>query len=190
MTLLSTLLSGGYAGNTGASGATGIGATGATGFQGASGATGLTGATGIQGETGGASGPQGPTGASGIGFTGATGQTGATGNQQTNYTSLSITSNTLTIDLSSLENTFFNVSLNANINTVNINNTPAGQATIFFLVFTGNGTQYSITWPANVYWEGSIAPTPSNINGKKDNYSFLTVDGGTTWLATVIGQNY
>lgn len=112
------------------------------------------------------------------------------GSTDTYSTSVTISTGTLTIDLSSTSTIFFTASLDSDITTLSITNTPTGVVSTFFLILKGDGTQRSITWPASVKWQNSIAPTPSNILNKKDNYSFLTTDNGTTWLASVIGQNY
>jgi hypothetical protein len=34
------------------------------------------------------------------------------------------------------------------------------------------------------------APTLTSTNGKRDLFSFVTLDGGTTWLAADVAQNY
>ena len=119
---------------------------------------------------------------------GGGGGTGAANN--TYYTTVSISSGTLTIDTSNTSIGFFQVTLNSNITTLNITNTPSGVAVQFFLVTTGDGTQRTITWPSSVKWQNGISPTPSNILNKRDIYSFLSLDAGTTWLASVNGQNY
>jgi hypothetical protein len=40
-----------------------------------------------------------------------------------------------------------------------------------------------------VLWPGGTAPTLTSTYGKRDVFSFVTVDGGTTWMAVISGQN-
>lgn len=39
-----------------------------------------------------------------------------------------------------------------------------------------------MTWPASVKWAGGSAPTLSTDARAFDVFSFLTTDGGSTWL--------
>ena len=99
-----------------------------------------------------------------------------------------ISSNTLTLDLSTASD--FVVALTANITTLTISNPAAtGLESIFFLTLQPNGTAYSITWPASVKWPGGTAPTLTSTSGKIDEFCFKTFDGGTTFYATIVGQN-
>ena len=85
-----------------------------------------------------------------------------------NASSPTISSGTLTIDLSNTS--VFTVSLNANITTLNIINTPvtAGLVSSFTIIFTATGTAYSVAWPASVRWPGAVAPTITSTNTKRD----------------------
>jgi len=102
----------------------------------------------------------------------------------------SISSSTLTINLSNSQ--LFLVSLNSNITTLTISNTPATSNTSvgFTIIFTADGTARSVTWPASIKWPGGTAPTLTSTNAKKDVLSFVSTDNGTTWLGFVGGQNY
>lgn len=102
--------------------------------------------------------------------------------------SASISSNTLTLDLSTAG--VFYVSLNANITTLAISNTQTSGATAFTLIFTADGTARSITWGGSILWPGGTAPTLTSTNGKKDVFSFLTIDGGTNWYGFTGAQNF
>lgn len=102
-------------------------------------------------------------------------------------TSVSIISNTLTLDLNN--GNIFNVSLNANISTITINNPPSSQFVgNFTIIFTADGTARGLIWPASVRWSVS-PPTLTTTNGKKDIFNFITYDGGTNWYASIGGQN-
>ena len=105
------------------------------------------------------------------------------------YSNVSISTNTLTLNLSTAG--IFNVTLNANITTLTLTNYPsaAGQVASFILVLTADGTARSITWPASFRWPGGTAPTPTSTLNKEDVYAFFTLDGGTNWQAFISGQN-
>ena len=102
----------------------------------------------------------------------------------------SISSNTLTLDLSAAQ--VFNVSLNANITTLTISNTPATSNTSigFTLIFTADGTARTVTWPAAVKWANNDPPALTSTNGKRDILSFMSPDNGTTWFGFIGGLNY
>jgi hypothetical protein len=100
-----------------------------------------------------------------------------------------ISAGALAINLNSA--TIFDVSLNAAITTFNITNVQSsGRVSSFVLIFTADGTARSVTWPASFKWTaGNTAPTITSTNGKKDVFTFFTVDGGTSWQAFTSGQN-
>ncbi len=100
--------------------------------------------------------------------------------------SATISTNTLTLDLSTAS-TFY-VNLNDNITTFSITNIPTGVSS-FTLIFTADGTARSITWPGSFLWPGGFPPTLTSTNGKEDVFSFVSLDGGTTWLSFIGGQN-
>lgn len=102
--------------------------------------------------------------------------------------SASISAGTLTLDLSTAG--IFYVNLNANITTLTISNTQTPGASAFTLVFTADGTARTVTWGASIYWPSATAPTLTSTNGKEDVFSFVTLDGGTTWLGFNGGQNF
>jgi hypothetical protein len=100
----------------------------------------------------------------------------------------SISSNILTLNLNN--GNVFNVSLNANITTISINNVSAvsNTATVFYLIFTMDGTARTVAWPASVSWAQGTSPNLSSANGNKDIFSFLSTDNGSTWLGFAGGQ--
>ncbi len=111
----------------------------------------------------------------------------ATKGQRETVPSPSIAAGVLALDLSAA--TVFNVALNANVTTLNINNMVAGFSTSFILQLTADGTPRTFTQPGNVV--ALTGPyTPSSANGKRDLLSYSTLDGGTTWLMGIIAQNY
>lgn len=104
------------------------------------------------------------------------------------YTTAAISANTLTIDLN--EGSVFITTSNANINTFTISNATAGRAASFVLILVGNGGTYNQTWGASVKWPSGAAPLMSTINGAVDAITFITYNGGVTWLAFGGGQNF
>jgi hypothetical protein len=94
-----------------------------------------------------------------------------------------------TLVLNMLLGTIHTVALNANVTTLTISNVLAGFASSFTLQFTADGTARTVTWPASVTWLRG-APTLSSTNGKRDLFNFITLDGGTTWLAADVAQNF
>lgn len=88
----------------------------------------------------------------------------------------------------------FTVSRTATITSFTMSNVPStGKLAAFMLEFTSDGTARAVTWTFSgvaVKWAGSTAPTLTSANAKKDSFVFYTYDGGTTWIGSVVGQNY
>jgi len=102
--------------------------------------------------------------------------------------SATISTNTLTLDLSTA--TTFYVSLNANITTMTISNAQSPGVSAFTLILTADGTARAVTWGGSILWPSATAPTLTSTNGKKDVFSFLTLDGGTNWYGFTGAQNF
>ena len=101
-----------------------------------------------------------------------------------------ISANVLTLDLSTAQ--MFTVSLNANITTFTISNTPAtaNRSIGFTLIFTADGTARTVTWGSAVKWANNDPPALTSANGKKDILSFVSPDGGTNWYGFIGGLNF
>ena len=101
-----------------------------------------------------------------------------------------ISANVLTLNLSTAQ--MFTVSLNANITTFTITNTPAtaNRSIGFTLIFTADGTARTVTWGSAVKWANNDPPTLTSTNGKKDILSFVSPDGGTNWYGFIGGLNF
>jgi hypothetical protein len=100
----------------------------------------------------------------------------------------SVSAGALTLDLANAN--VFRVSLSASVTSLTISNPIAsGSCSSFTLILdiTGN---YSITWPASVKWPNASAPALTTTAGKVDVLTFLTTNGGTTWLGFTAGKNY
>jgi hypothetical protein len=62
----------------------------------------------------------------------------------------------------------------------------SGQVGTFSLIITAGGT-HTLTWPASVDWAGGSAPD-APASGEVDVYTFMTVDGGTTFYGFLAGD--
>jgi hypothetical protein len=56
----------------------------------------------------------------------------------------------------------------------------SGQTYIYMAIRGDAGTDSAITWPTSIKWPAGVAPT-TPVSGKKDLFTFLTTDGGTTY---------
>lgn len=102
------------------------------------------------------------------------------------YRTQSISAGSLSLNLSVSLN--FEVSLSSDISSITISNPPSG-STAFGLVFVGDGTARSVTWPASVKWPNLQPPAISSGSNRKDFLSFVTVDNGTNWYGFVAAQD-
>jgi hypothetical protein len=129
----------------------------------------------------------------GVGLLDSTNAWGGRQDFNANYTETrtapTISAGALTLNLNN--GTHFDVALNANVTSLTISNPPiSGRAGSFTLVFTADGTPRTVSWPASVKWAGATAPTLTSANGKKDVFTFITYDGGTSWLGFIAGLNF
>ena len=91
---------------------------------------------------------------------------------------LFVSAGTATLDLS--QGSYFTLSLGS-ATTAFFSNPPAtGKAYSFALEVTTSG-DYAITWPTSIKWQGGSAPA-NTASGATDLYTFVTVDGGTTYF--------
>ena len=102
--------------------------------------------------------------------------------------SAAISTSTLVLNLTA--SNIFHVSLNSAITTFTISETPPSGSSAFTLIFTADGTPRSVTWGSAVTWSGGTAPTLTSTSGKRDVFTFLTLNGGVNWLGFTGGQNY
>jgi hypothetical protein len=98
---------------------------------------------------------------------------------------------TTILDLSSAN--IFDVSQAVNITSLTFANAPAtGYGYSFTLIRRkdATATARTIAWPASVKWPGGVAPILTQTTSAVDVFSFLTVDGGTTWLGYISGLDH
>jgi hypothetical protein len=85
---------------------------------------------------------------------------------------------------------FTELTFSASITTLTLSNIKASaQAHSWYITILGQGTAYTVTWPAAVKWPSGIAPTITTTSSKRDIYAFVTYDGGTNIYASIVAQN-
>lgn len=85
--------------------------------------------------------------------------------------------------------TFVTATLNGNC-TFTFSN-PVSGASSFTLILTNDGVSgRSITWPASVKWPSGGIPTRTTAANRADVYTFVSVNGGTTWYGSLAQYNY
>lgn len=88
---------------------------------------------------------------------------------------------TETLDVSL--NSVHDVTMSENCEFTFSNPAASGEATMFSLILRG---AFTPTWPAAVVWPDATEPTYSTPT----IYTFITVDGGTTWLGASAGKAF
>ncbi len=94
--------------------------------------------------------------------------------------------NNLAIDLA--QSNFFTVTLDKNVGSITVTNTPTGVVAFYIIRFDIQGS-YSISWPASFKWKDATPPIVSSTVGDTQTFIFYTVDGGTTTQAFNGGNN-
>jgi len=54
----------------------------------------------------------------------------------------------------------------------------------------GTACTSTVSWPSSVKWPGGSAPALTNKQGRTDVFTLLSVDGGSSWLGFVGGQDF
>jgi hypothetical protein len=67
-----------------------------------------------------------------------------------------------------------------------------GRAVSCTLYVKQGTTLKTVTWPssATLKWAGGVAPALTQAANKVDIFVFETVDGGTTWYGSLVGNNF
>jgi len=75
---------------------------------------------------------------------------------------------------------------------ISFSNIPSsGKALTLTLVLIQDATGSRVpSFPASVKWDGGTIPTWGTVAGDEDVVTMFTYDGGTTWRANLVGQNY
>jgi hypothetical protein len=91
----------------------------------------------------------------------------------------------VTCDLSASR--IFTLSPTGNVTTLTLSNIPAsGRAVTVTLIVTQDGTPRTIATPSGGVFLG--AATPTQVANKVCAFTYVTVDGGTTWLCSAAVQ--
>jgi len=69
------------------------------------------------------------------------------------------------------------------------NPSPTGKSCAFTLIWTQDGSDRTISWPASVDWAGGSAPDVTSGSAKIDIYTFFTLDAGTIWYGFQAGAD-
>ena len=105
------------------------------------------------------------------------------------FTTVTISSNAVTIDLQDGNN--FEIDLSDNITSGNFtisNSASSGNVSAFTLKIIQGSTARTIAWPSSVKWNAATAPTLSTTDNAVDYFVFITHDGGTNWYGFTAGQ--
>jgi hypothetical protein len=100
---------------------------------------------------------------------------------ESNVSTVAATGSTETLDLSLYG--VFDVTMDAGCTFTFSNPAPSGKATVFVLILRG---AFSPVFPASVDWGDASAPTYTTPSV----YSFVSVDGGTTYLGAQVGKGF
>jgi len=103
-------------------------------------------------------------------------------NYREKLVTLSGTSTTINLSLGNV----FTHTLSGNT-TYSITNAVSGQAHSFTLIINMGSTVRTLTFPASVKWQGGEIPDMSTAS-KTYVLTFLTINGGTTWLGMFGGE--
>jgi len=102
------------------------------------------------------------------------------------YTAVTSSSNATTVDCR-VGNTFAHT-LTENTTFTFSNPAASGKSTIFLLKLVQDSSARTVTWPSEVDWAASTAPTITTTNAGVDILVFMTHDGGTNWYGFTAGQ--
>jgi len=100
---------------------------------------------------------------------------------ESTLTTVAATGATETLDLSATS--FFNVTMDQNCEFTFSNPAVSGNVTMFTLILRG---AFTPTWPLSVDWPDGTPPTYTTPS----IYTFMTIDGGTTYLGSQAGKAY
>jgi hypothetical protein len=93
----------------------------------------------------------------------------------------------VTIDIE--DGNVFTLTADQNTTFVFSNPSPTGKSCAFTLVWTQDSSDRTITWPGTVDWAGGSAPSVTSGSGKRDVYTFFTMDAGTIWYGFQAGAD-
>ena len=78
---------------------------------------------------------------------------------------------------------YFTLALTENVTSITFSNVPGGAS--LMIQITQDSTARTVAWPASFTWASGEAGTVSTGDGDVDLLAITTLDGGTTWRATL-----
>ena len=100
--------------------------------------------------------------------------------------------NTATVDFDLSEGNVQKMTIDTNITSITFSGTPtSGDAyELTLIVEQGSGGANTITWGGSILWSGGSSPTVTASLGAIDIFKMFSTDGGTTWYAWTLGQDF
>ena len=95
---------------------------------------------------------------------------------------IELTANPQVIDLT--KGVYFKSSLSNSITTGITFTSPPSAGFFSFMLELDNYGASSVSWPANIKWAGGSVPTL--ISNNKHVYSFVTTNGGSSWIGSAV----
>jgi hypothetical protein len=103
---------------------------------------------------------------------------------------LSVANTTATTTLSLVNGNVFDRTLAVGTTTFEFSGAIANKAGSFTLILRHGADGRTVNFPASVKWPNGSPPSLSTVSGSVDVLTFVTVDGGTTWLGGLNGVGY
>jgi len=94
-----------------------------------------------------------------------------------------------TVDIDLTTGNVFTITPDQNTTFTFSNPSPTGKSCSFTLIWTQDGSDRTIAWPASVDWKDGSAPDVTSGSGKRDIYTFFTIDAGTIWYGFQAGTD-
>ena len=94
-----------------------------------------------------------------------------------------------TVDIDVTTGNVFTLTPDQNTTFTFSNPSPTGKSCSFTLIWTQDGSDRTIAWPASVDWKDGSAPDVTSGSAKRDVYTFFTIDAGTIWYGFQAGTD-
>jgi len=94
-----------------------------------------------------------------------------------------------TVDIDITEGNVFQLTPDQDTTFTFSNPSATGRSCAFTLVWIQDSSDRTITWPTTVDWAGGSAPDVTSGSGKRDIYTFFTLDAGTLWYGFQAGAD-
>ena len=94
-----------------------------------------------------------------------------------------------TVDIDLTTGNVFTITPDQNTTFTFSNPSPTGKSCSFTLIWTQDGSDRTIAWPASVDWKDGSAPDVTSGSAKRDVYTFFTIDAGTIWYGFQAGTD-